>query len=579
MIYFRNILWIIYPTLFFAIFCAHRQSPGGGPDDKTAPAVKATTPVNGSLSVPTDIKIIITFSEWLLPASEKGVSLYPSTPLKVKVSGSRLEIKPLYRLRDSTTYHLVVTSTLKDLHNNPLKNPINLIFSTGPSLDSGKVSGCVVDPVRKYLQPNIALFRAPWQKGDSGFCGTPEYLSQTDSSGSFSLANIRTGEYYLIAYFDKNGDSRLQAGSEEVYTTVESTLVVGAKDKKALLYPSVFDTARQVIASVKTIDNRTITGFWRKPWDTLMYPHSPIFRLEKKEKHASKVIKTEYRLSSSPKIFFLKTREPLDSGSYRLDYKIRSVFDTADVADTLRLDGKAEPDTSAPTLIRTLPEKQADLRPEIRFIWSEPVLLKSILLMADSTGDSVLLKGDGSVSDTSRYFVNRLLLPGRTYRIVLLTSYGTDISGNYLRALDSTDTASVITITTVKTDSIAVSLSGGASCLERNPLRKWIFKSLSGDRNYICKDIENSFRFDSIPAAKGLIGTFIDLNGNDRPDVGTLVPFVAPEPFFMFEDTIEARARWDVEGVELLPCDPCDRKGRGAAASDSTSGRSMTDKK
>ncbi|MBN1308011.1 MAG: Ig-like domain-containing protein [Chitinispirillaceae bacterium] len=569
----RSLIQSLPPTLLslcllIVLRCAHRQSPGGGPDDKTGPEVKSTVPAAESVSVPTDSKITVTFSEWLLPASEKGVSLFPSTPIKVRVVGRRLEIKPLHRLNDSTTYHLVITSTLKDLRNNPISRPVNLMFSTGPSLDSGKISGCVVDPAKKYLQPNIALFRTPWQPNDSGFCGPPDYLSQTDSSGNFSFEHMRTGSYYLLAYFDKNNDTRLQEGSEELYTPVESTVVIGNAPTRMLLYPSMFDTARQSVASVTTIDNRTIAGNWKRPWDTLLCPAAPKFRLERDDS-VSPPVNVGYRQAPASARFFLLTDTALDSASYRLIYSLKSIFDTAAVIDTLRIDGAARADTSPPSLITSLPEQPADLQPELRFVWSEPVYLIDTLLMADTLGDSLLLTGDTVVTDTSRFSVSRSLLPGRSYRIVLLTGHGKDLSGNPLRARDSTDTASIVTVTTIRADSVAVSLSGGISRLEKIEGRKWLFRPLSGLRTFTCADSANTFRFDSIPAAKGLIGTFIDRNNNNRPDIGRLLPFVAPEPFVMFEDTIEARARWDVEGVEPGPCDPCERRKEETTADSS----------
>ncbi|MBN1576165.1 MAG: Ig-like domain-containing protein [Chitinispirillaceae bacterium] len=553
-----------FPVLFLAFIplvlnCAHRQSPGGGPDDTTGPTVRSMVPAAESVSVPTDIKITITFSEWLLPSSDKGIALFPSTPIKTRINGKRLEIKPRVRLRDSTTYHLVITSNLKDLRNNPVSRPVSIMFSTGPSLDSGTLSGCVVDPARQFLQPAVALFRAPWQAGDSGFCGPPDYLSQTDSSGLFTFEHIGTGAYYLLAFFDKNGDSRLQASGEELYLPEDSTVTVGSGPVRAVLYPGAFDTSRQSVASVKTVDNRTIVGYWKKPWDTLLCPAAPKFRLERDDT-ASRSMTVGYQQMPASTRFFILTDTALDSVSYRLIYTLKSVFDTAAFIDTLRIDGAAQPDTSPPSLIKALPDKQADLQPEIRFVWSEPVYFTDTLLMADTLGDSVLITGDTAVTDTSLFSVSRSLLPGRTYRIVLLSIHGKDLSGNPLRERDSTDTASIVTITTVRADSIAVSLSGGVSCLEKTAGRKWFFKPLDGPRNFTCIDGENTFRFDSIPAAKGLIGTFIDKNDNDRPDNGRLLPFVAPEPFVMFRDTVEARARWDVEGVELAPCDPCERK-------------------
>jgi hypothetical protein len=42
------------------------------------------------------------------------------------------------------------------------------------------------------------------------------------------------------------------------------------------------------------------------------------------------------------------------------------------------------------------------------------------------------------------------------------------------------------------------------------------------------------------------------------PSPGSLVPWVAPEEFRAFPDTVEARARWDVEGISVpAACELC----------------------
>jgi hypothetical protein len=556
---------ILAATLLYT-GCAHQQTPTGGPDDKTGPAVKSTYPASEALLVSRDVRITVTFAEWLLPSSIKGITLFPATPIKAKVTGNRLEIKPLRRLNDSTTYHLVITSALKDLRNNPITKPLSIIFSTGPSLDSGKITGCIADPARKFLQPCVALFRTPWKPDDSGFCGPPDYFTQTDSTGLFSFEHVRTGAYRLIAFLDKNSDNRLQSG-EDLYLPADSVVTIGALPTKPVLYPATFDTSRQAIATVKTIDTRTIIGEWKKPWDSLTCPAPPVVRLEMADTVKRRSFAVATRLFEGSTRFILLPEGTLDSIAYRLIYSYRSTLDTTAFVDTIRIDGAARPDTSGPGLIKTLPEKLLDLTTDLRLIWSEPVYPAAELTMADSLGDTLTISADTSVNDTTRYSIPRSLKPGRTYRIILLTSSGRDLSGNPLRARDSTDTASIIKLATLRADSIAVSLSGTLACLEKDSFRKWMFKPLSGGRTLINKDSANAFRFDSLASGKGVIGTFIDRNNNDRPDPGRLLPFQAPEPFVMFDDTVEARARWDVEGIELSPCDPCEKKKPSAADS------------
>jgi hypothetical protein len=552
-------------ALFLHIGCANQQSPSGGPDDKTGPSPIATSPAAESVSVKNDASIEITFSEWILPSSVKGVSIFPPVPLKTKVKGNRLLVRPLQRLNDSTTYHLVVTSGLKDLRNNPISRPLSIIFSTGPTLDNGIIDGCVSDPGRKELQPSVALFRTPRPKNDSGFCGSPDYLVQTDSNGVFSFEHIRTGRYHLLAYLDKNSDYHLQEGSEDAYLTVDSLVTVDSARGRIMLYPAVFDTSRQTIASVTALNNRTIIGNWKKPFDTLVNVQRPVFRLEPLDTASSRRMTTVYRQTPGSVRFILTPDSALDSVAYRLIYTLRSIFDTAAVTDTLRINGAAPIDTTPPSLLRALPDRQTPLRPTILLFWSEPVRLDDTLAMADTLGDTVLVTGDTVFSDTSRFVTPRSLVPGHRYRLVLLTNNGKDLRGNALKSKDSTDTAAILKFDVIHADSLAVSLSGGSLCLDSSEKRKWTFTWLSGPQPFTVKDKHNTFRFDSIPSGKGKLSTFIDINGNNLPDRGCLLPFVPPEPVILFPDTIEARARWDVEGVELTPCDPCERKRLDAA--------------
>ncbi len=53
---------------------------------------------------------------------------------------------------------------------------------------------------------------------------------------------------------------------------------------------------------------------------------------------------------------------------------------------------------------------------------------------------------------------------------------------------------------------------------------------------------------------------FVDYNSDQTYSPGTLFPWVPPEPRYSYADTIEARARWDIEGLEVPACDVCPKK-------------------
>ncbi|MCX7726090.1 MAG: Ig-like domain-containing domain, partial [Chitinispirillaceae bacterium] len=531
------------------LFCAHIQPPTGGPEDKSGPTVKYISPSMGSVNVPTNVKITVVFSEWIkLSLKGKGVTIFPSVPLKVKVKANRLEIKPTEPLKDSTTYHLVITTVLQDLHNNSLAAPINLTFSTGSTLDSGFLTGCVIDETELNVQPIVSLFNITSQPKDSIFFGEAAYITQADTNGLFSFENIRCGSYYVVAFVDKNSDSKIQP-LEKIYIPEDSVIKIEGNTKNIVLYWSDMDTSRQHVASVKKINDSTLFGLWKKRWDTLSYSQPPLFKVCQVSDTEKVVGIDKYEIDFSSLRFFLYLKNRLLPQRYRLFCYLKSILDTTLQVDTLEIDSISEIDTIPPIFLKFLVDSTLPLRPQISLIWSELIYFRDSLIMADSLGDTVLIIGNKELRDTSLFKTTRALLPGRRYTITILSSYGRDIAGNQLRSKDTTDTIKKIFIKTIEPDSIATSLSGGSKCLPQHQKRKWLFKYLKKELSVISKDISGNFIFDSIAAGKGRILTFIDYNDNNKIDRGNLLPFVAPEPYLLFPDTIEARARWDIEGI------------------------------
>lgn len=550
-------IFTLCSTLFFT--CAMQQAPGGGPDDKTSPTVVTTIPAAESVTVPRRTKIIITFSEWIAPASKKGITIFPPLPVKIEVVANRLIIKPVGMLNEATTYHIGITTTLQDLHTNPISSPVSLMFSTGPSLDSGSLAGCIVEQTVQFTQPKVALFRSPWAVGDSGFMGQPAYLTQTDSSRQFTFSHIGIGTYRLVAYVDKNNDGHIQPLTEEVYSTVDTCITVKKTTPRVMLYTSAFDTTQQHIESVKAITNHRLSVSWKKPYDASTYTTQPPCKLIRTDSLGS-TISLSYVAHLEPTRFSLITKEALTVAPYQLIVTLTSRTNPLhSSSDTVRFNGTSVPDTVPPVFARSIPLGTTDLLPDMKLCWSEPVLITDTLMLTDTLGDTVPVVCKQLFADTSQLEVTRSLLSGRRYRLILLSNSGKDMANNLLKTRDSTDTVAIVTIATTATDSIATSLQGGSPCLDTNnsSLRRWIFKPFTNFRSFICKDAAGTFRFDSLPATKGQLGYFIDSNHNNQPDHGNLKPFIAPEPFYMFPDTVEARARWDIEDVTLTPCDPC----------------------
>jgi hypothetical protein len=84
-----------------------------------------------------------------------------------------------------------------------------------------------------------------------------------------------------------------------------------------------------------------------------------------------------------------------------------------------------------------------------------------------------------------------------------------------------------------------------------------VFSLFRTPYQFYSEDIDGGFVFDSIPAGEGNISYFIDYNSDGEYSQGNLIPWQPPEPYYSFTDTIEARARWDIEGVQIDACDIC----------------------
>jgi hypothetical protein len=208
------------------------------------------------------------------------------------------------------------------------------------------------------------------------------------------------------------------------------------------------------------------------------------------------------------------------------------------------------------------------LEPRIALAWSEPVrAVVSGFVLADSLGDTVMLACDTVVGDTTELSLPRKLLPGRRYRCAVAESTFADLSGNlFIDTAATADSAGMeIRFGTVGEDKLCFSLSGSSPCLGSDPKRVWRFMPFGVKASYRCPDRNSSFRFDSIPSGKGVLGYFTDENGDGMPNPGSVFPWVPPEPSVLLPDTLEARARWDIEGIRVTDCSVCpDTTGAGS---------------
>ncbi|MFN3996611.1 Ig-like domain-containing domain [Algoriphagus sp.] len=202
----------------------------GGPRDEDPPILQSSNPADQSLNTKPK-EIILTFDEYIkLDNASKGIVITPRinkdevifTALKNVVT-----IKLNQELEDSTTYVFNFQKSIVDISEaNPAEN-LKLVFSTGNSIDSLSVTGKINYhfPPSKPDYSNIVVGIYPVGDTTDVFTAPPYYLSQVDSTGTFSITNIKDGKYLAYAWKDANGTLKAESKSEE-YDFILDTLIL-----------------------------------------------------------------------------------------------------------------------------------------------------------------------------------------------------------------------------------------------------------------------------------------------------------------------------------------------------------------
>lgn len=196
--------------------CASIGSPGGGPKDETPPVLVKTLPENNSRNY-TKKKLEIYFDELVSVenASDRVIVSPPQkTPPQVNAIMTKIVVELQDSLKANETYTIDFTNSIVDLNERNPYGDYAFAFSTGPDIDTLRVSGIVLradnlNPVRGIL------VGAHLDLSDSTFIKDPFLrISKTDTWGRFCIKNLKPGPYKIYALDDKNRDYRFDQAGE-----------------------------------------------------------------------------------------------------------------------------------------------------------------------------------------------------------------------------------------------------------------------------------------------------------------------------------------------------------------------------
>jgi len=208
--------------------CAAVAPPLGGPRDRTPPRRISSSPDSAARNVSQRF-IRLTFSEPVVTKDlGKNLLITPQlaadNPYKLREDRNSISLLFDKPLDPNTTYSFNFRDGVVDITEGlPAKNAY-LTFSTGAVLDSGKVSGTVVDLLsqKPAAEATVGLYRTTDTVGVRG--GRPYYTVLTDKEGRFSLSFLKAGDYKLYALADKNNNGRYDDGERIAYLPAPVTV-------------------------------------------------------------------------------------------------------------------------------------------------------------------------------------------------------------------------------------------------------------------------------------------------------------------------------------------------------------------
>ncbi|HSV88563.1 MAG TPA: Ig-like domain-containing protein [Bacteroidales bacterium] len=224
----------VITAVFLFFSCANVVAPTGGPVDETPPQVVRSNPPLNSPNFE-GYEVRVEFDEFV-QLTNINQKLLVSPPLskmpQARIRGRSVILSWQDTLRDNTTYNFFFGNAIVDItEGNAIPN-FQIVFSTGPFVDSLSLAGVVTDAFTR--EPEDEVYVMLYKPGNDSipYQETPVYLAKTDKEGRFRIGNIGTGAYMVFALDDLNANFLFDLPNERI--AFLDTLVVPVWEEPAI---------------------------------------------------------------------------------------------------------------------------------------------------------------------------------------------------------------------------------------------------------------------------------------------------------------------------------------------------------
>ncbi|AHG90530.1 hypothetical protein J421_2993 [Gemmatirosa kalamazoonensis] len=270
--------------------CASPGIPPGGPPDDSPPQLLRISPESGATNVhPREFELefdevvaeVPTGANAASGAPAAGGGSFTGNPtgpnlasimvlspragaLRADWHRDRVTVHARQPLRANTTYTLTVLPGLADLRSNVRDSAIVVVFSTGPTLDTGRVGGIVFDWVAgRVAQRALVEAIGP---------DSVTYVAVTDTGGRFVMRNLPVGTYAFRGVLDVNNNRAFDPREAYDLVSVGPPQFARGDSAKVELLAFVHDTLGPRLTTVAVTDSVTLRLTFDKPLD----PAAPV---------------------------------------------------------------------------------------------------------------------------------------------------------------------------------------------------------------------------------------------------------------------------------------------------------------
>lgn len=587
-------------TILFLFSCANVVAPTGGPEDETPPELlKSTPPINAPNFVGDEVRLY--FNEFVqLTNIDQKLLVSPPLPNEpqARIRGRSVVLQWQDTLRANTTYNFFFGNAISDItEGNAIPN-FQVVFSTGPFVDSLSLSGVVTNAFSQ--KPEEEVYVMLYHPGNDSvpYKEPPVYLAKTDKEGRFRIGNIATGTYMIFALNDLNANFLFDLPTERI--AFLDTLVVPVWVDPALLpadtVPLVEDDQEQPAetgarpARATDTPQRTGPGVMNRREevsiaDTSLINYNEIQALNLELNMFLEPDTLQRLVSTSvPRKGFinLNFRVPFDSIVFRdlsqtlpetwymsepwaggdtlhlwvlppvPDSLFLEVSDRSLILDTIRIatqpravrvrPNEAEPAPKIPVRLNTVGQASLPYFNPLEIIADNPLLSFDTTLIFMMDADSVLVKPDFSlVAPLNRKLTLQTPLEqDKRYHFLMLPGALTDIFGYSNDTLRST-------FSTTKPEDYGTLFLNIRFETEKGQLLLHLTDSQDRLLHEMLVPPGGACVIPHLLPATYHIRLIHDLNKNGIWDTGHFMKRRQPEPVFVKPQTIQIRQNWDSE--------------------------------